>query len=211
MDITVIFEIIGTIAFAASGAFVAMKYRLDLFGLLCSAVVTATGGGMCRDIILGNTPPLMFRDPSYVIIAVLAGLLTSFVYEPAMRSSHKGLIITLINICDALGLSVFTIVGMRTAIALGYDGNAFLVCFVGVISAVGGGILRDLLNARRPIVLHKEIYATAAILGAILYYNLRTLLPDGYAACAAMILIFSVRLIALRYNLNLPRAGERFE
>lgn len=209
MEITAIFEIVGTIAFAFSGAIVAIKCRLDMFGILCCAVFTATGGGMARDLILGNTPPLMFRDPTYVVIAAAIALLTAVGYLPLTKHRLKNHLFSVINVLDALGLAVFTIVGMQTAIFMGYGKNAFLVCFVGVVSAVGGGVFRDICTGRPPVIMQREIYATASVLGSLIYYYGRKLtISDGLASAVAMTVIFSVRMWAMRHDVNLPFARQ---
>lgn len=211
MELTSVFEVFGTIAFAFSGAFVAIENRLDMFGIVCSAMATATGGGMIRDLILGNTPPLLFRSPVYVVLAVLIAFLTAVIYIPLVKSSWKHRIFAIIDILDAIGLAVFTVVGMETAISSGYGTNMFLVCFVGVVSAVGGGVLRDLFVNRRPVIMQKEIYATAALIGSVVYYVARSVLPDEAAAMAAMLLIFIIRVWSQRHHINLPFAEESNE
>ncbi|MEG0804098.1 MAG: trimeric intracellular cation channel family protein [Pygmaiobacter sp.] len=211
MNITSIFEVIGTIAFAFSGAFIAIECRLDMFGILCAAVFTATGGGMTRDIILGNTPPLLFRNPTYVILATVIAFITAILYVPLIKSRFKNHVFSLINILDAIGLAVFTVVGMQTAIAMGFGSNAFLVCFVGVVSAVGGGVFRDIFASRPPVVMQKEIYATASIIGSILYFFARAAMPDYLAAGIAMLCIFFIRIWSLRHDINLPYAARTTE
>lgn len=209
MDITVFFEVCGTIAFAFSGAFVAIESRLDMFGIWCAAVVTATGGGMVRDLILGNTPPLLFRDPVYAALATVIAFLTAVIYIHLMRSRRRQYILSLIDLLDAGGLAVFTVVGMRTAITAGYGDNVFLVCFVGVVTAVGGGVLRDLFAGRQPVIMQKDIYATASLVGSLFYYYLRSLTGDDAAAALAMALIFAVRIWSVRRGVNLPYARTR--
>jgi len=209
VTVTALFEIIGTVAFAFSGAFVALRRRLDIFGQICCAMFTATGGGIIRDLILGNTPPLIFRDPSYLIVAMVVGGATSAAYVPVLRKHFRGKMRMIFSIMDAIGLAVFTMVGMQTAIFSGYGKNAFLVCTVGVITAVGGGALRDICTGRPPVILQKEIYATASILGSILYYLGRQLIPDGAASAVAMAVIFLIRMWAVRYDINLPFARKK--
>lgn len=209
MDYTTLFEVCGTIAFAFSGAFIAIECRLDIFGILCAAVVTATGGGMLRDVILGNTPPLMFRDPVYVILAAVIAFVTAIIYIRLVRSRFRSSIFSIINVLDAVGLAVFTVVGMRTAITCGFGANAFLVCFVGVVSAVGGGVLRDLFAGRQPVIMQKEVYATASVAGSVLYYYLRLLLPDDLAAALSMAVIFAIRMWSVYRGWNLPFAKTK--
>ena len=209
MDITAVFEVFGTIAFAFSGAFVAIECRLDMFGIWCAAVVTATGGGMVRDIILGNTPPLLFRDPVYVALATGIAFLTALIYIRLMRSQWRHSILAIINILDAIGLAVFTIVGMCTAIFAGFGENAFLVCFVGVVTAVGGGVLRDLFAGRQPVIMQKDIYATASLIGSAAYYYLRPVMGSDPAAALAMSAIFIIRIWSVRRGINLPYARTK--
>lgn len=204
MDITAFFEVCGTIAFAFSGAFVAIECRLDMFGIWCAAVVTATGGGVVRDLILGNTPPLVFRDPVYVALATGIAFLTAIIYIRLKRSRRRHSILAIINLLDAIGLAVFTVVGMRTAIAAGFKDNIFLVCIVGMITAVGGGVLRDLFAGRQPVIMQKEIYATASLVGSLIYYFLLVPIGDKTSSMMAMGLIFCIRVFSVRYGVNLP-------
>lgn len=201
---TFILEVIGTVTFAFSGAFVAIDYDLDWLGIIVLAVTTACGGGMTRDIILGNTPPMMFRNPIYVVMAVVVAFLTMAIYKPLVKSRYKNDILFIINTLDAIGLAIFTIVGMNTASSVGFAENGFLVCFVGVLSAVGGGLLRDIMANRTPVVLSKEIYATASLAGALLYYFSWGYMDNAVGAGISMAIIFIIRMWALKNNKNLP-------
>ena len=211
MDITFILEIIGTIAFAFSGAFVAIEYKLDMFGILSAAVVTATGGGAIRDILLGNTPPLLFTNPIYFIVSVCIAFITAIIYKSLIQSRFKNHILGIIDLFDAIGLAVFTIVGMQTAITMGFDDNKFLVCFVGLVTAVGGGVLRDIFTCRQPIIMQKEIYATASVLGSIIYLILGEInfIPEYAAAGVSMAVMFSIRMWSLKNDVNLPFAENK--
>ena len=204
MDLTFILEVIGTVTFAFSGAFIAIEYGLDMFGITCMAVVTATGGGMTRDVILGNTPPMMFRNPIYVIIAIVSAFITVFIYKPLVKSSFKDNIMDIINALDAVGLAIFTIVGMNLAVDLGFGNNGFLGCFVGVLSAVGGGLLRDVMVNRTPVILQREVYATASMAGSLLYYFAQRYIPYYVSTAIAMLVIFLLRMWSLQKNINLP-------
>lgn len=201
---TFILEVIGTVTFAFAGAFVAIDYDLDWLGITLMAVTTACGGGMTRDIILGNTPPMMFRNPVYVAMAVVFAFATMAIYKPLVKSKYKDDILFIINTLDAVGLAIFTIVGMQTAVNVGFADNMFLVCFVGVLSAVGGGLLRDVMVNRTPVVLAKEIYATASLAGSIVYYMSWGHMDDVVGSTIAMVLIFGIRMWSLKYNKNLP-------
>ncbi len=201
---TFFLEIIGTIAFAFAGALVAIDNDLDLFGINLMAVMTACGGGMTRDLILGNTPPMMFRNPVYVSVAVATAFITFFIYRKFEHSRFKGKILDIVSVLDAIGLAIFTTVAMDLAIQLGHK-SGFLICAVGVITAVGGGLLRDTMCNVKPAVLTKEIYAMASMAGAIVYFfMLKTPVPAAVANIISLILIFSLRMWAIIKDINLP-------
>jgi len=201
--LTFFLEVIGTIAFAFAGALVAIDNDLDLFGIECMAVMTACGGGMTRDIILGNTPPMMFRNPVYVTMAVVTGFLTVTIYNKFIQSRYKDRILDMISILDAIGLAIFTIVGMDLAMQLGYTG-AFLICAMGVLTAVGGGLLRDVMVNVKPVILTKEVYATAAMVGSVIYYYGMMIIPQGIAAAVSLVVIFGLRMWTIIKHINLP-------
>lgn len=201
-------EIVGTIAFAIAGALVGVKKKHDLFGVTFLGIVTAIGGGMFRDMLIGNTPPLLFRNPRYVVIAAIVSLLTFTVAYFAKHDvgKHAKTFNNLLNLMDALGLGAFTVGGMNTAMSLGYEKNAFLVIFVGVLTGIGGGMLRDVLAGEIPFVLYKQVYALACICGGLLYY---ILLEAGIAKTIAMLCgmccVLLIRLLAAWKRWDLPR------
>ncbi len=201
---TFILEVIGTITFAFAGAMIGIDNDLDFFGINCAAVATATGGGMTRDIILGNTPPILFRDPTFFTIALISSFLTILIYKPLSKSKYKNHILLIINTLDAIGLAIFTIVGMQIAISLGFSENHFLVCFVGTLSAVGGGLLRDVMVNITPTILKKEIYATASIIGALVYCVTLNINNSVISVGIPLLLIFIIRMWAIIKGANLP-------
>jgi len=200
---TFLLEMTGTVAFAFAGALVAIDNDLDWFGILCMAGITACGGGMTRDIILGNTPPMMFRNPVYITVAIITGLLTVFIYNRFIQSRFKDKILDMISILDALGLAIFTIVGMDLAMQLGHI-RAFLVCALGVLTAVGGGLLRDIMVNVKPLILTKEVYATASMVGSVIYYYGMMIVPQGIAAAISLVVIFGLRMWTIIKHINLP-------
>ncbi len=204
LNLTYILEIIGTIAFAFVGAQIAIDLNLDFLGIYISGLSTAVGGGMIRDIILGNTPPALFRNVSYCICAFITITIMILAYKVLKDSKFYQSLLKLIVIADALGLGIFTVVGMDIAISVGFYENGLLTVFSGVITAVGGGLLRDTMINRTPTVLSKEIYATAAIVGGIVYYFMLQFFSQPVSTIAAVIIITGVRLFAVRKNLNLP-------
>lgn len=211
IEFTLLFfvEAVGTIAFASSGAMVAIKKQLDLLGIIVLGVTTAVGGGMLRDIILGNFPPALFKDPIYVFLAFLTVMLLfilvrknqKFISGPAMITYEK-----IMNLFDAIGLGAFTVVGMDTALLYGYKDYQFLTIFLGVITGVGGGILRDILAGQTPHVLKKHVYACAAITGALLYAFLMNWMNEDAAMLTGAFSIVLIRLLAARFCWNLPTA-----
>ena len=154
-------EMIGTVVFSISGGLVGIERGLDYFGIPVLSMTTAVGGGMLRDLILGKTPPSMFLNPIYVVVAIVTSSLMLFLLHRYGNFVENGKFVSfmgLITFFDALGLGIFTIIGVNTALDSGYH-NAFLAVFVGVMTGVGGGMLRDIMVRRTPLVLRREIYA----------------------------------------------------
>ena len=204
-------ELVGTAAFALSGAMAAVRRGLDLFGVLFLGVLTALGGGTVRDVLLGITPPKMFHNYEYVALAAAAALalFLAFRLSPRARAGLSGGMDLLYNLCDAVGLGIFAVIGARAGMEAGYGDNAFLCVFLGLTTGVGGGILRDMMCAGVPGVLCKHIYAVAAIAGSSAFYLLFRLGLDGTAAAlCGMSVTVVLRLLARHYRWNLPKAGD---
>jgi uncharacterized membrane protein YeiH len=207
--VVLVLELIGTVAFAFSGATVAMKKNMDVFGVLVLGAVTAVGGGVMRDIILGITPPAMFKNPIYVgTAAVTTLILFILVYYKSnvWNSEYMLFSVKLINLCDSIGLGVFTVLGINTAISAGYRENWFLLVFVGAVTGVGGGIMRDVLAGYMPTVLVKQIYASASIAGAVCYVILQNYIDNSVAMLIGAVVIVTIRLLAVKFQWNLPVA-----
>ena len=203
-------ELVGTAAFALSGAMLAAHKGLDLFGILFLGVVTALGGGTIRDVLLGITPPKMFYSYEYVALAVGTALVLFLAFRlvPRTRAGLAGQMDLLYNLCDAVGLGIFVVVGTQTCLDAGYADNAFLCIFLGMTSGVGGSILRDMMCAGIPTVLCKHVYALAAVAGSGVYYLLRLLSVDGtIPILCGMAITVALRMLARHYRWNLPRAG----
>ena len=197
MNVMAFFDLIGTIAFAVAGALVGVQKKLDIFGVMILALATAVGGGILRDVVIGNTPPLAFRDSSYVLISVLAGGAAMLLHQQIKRFNH------VIQICDAIGLGAFAAGGANLAVEFGYY-NIMTVTFLAVVTAVGGGVLRDIFVQQIPAVFCREIYATAALLGALSFYFLYPHVYPEEAMYLCFLVTTGLRLIALRYNWDLP-------
>ena len=208
-----LFDILGTVAFALSGALVAVLRRMDIFGIFVLAAATAVGGGIVRDLILGRIPPAFFQNSMYfwLIIATI-GLTIFFLRYMDTHRRHRLMhaSINLYLICDAIGLGSFTVTG--TLLGCYMFSDYWVLCIaLGLITAVGGGIIRDVLAGRIPATLIQDVYATASFIGAIVLYVLY--IPLGQPADVTSIICFAVtvgvRLLAIRYHWNLPRVKRR--
>lgn len=208
--ITVLFimEMIGTVAFSCSGAMLAIKKHLDLLGIIVLGVVTACGGGMIRDVLIGNTPPNLFIHPIYVEVAIASAIVIFIIIKTKKFASlfNANAYDWTMNILDAIGLGAFTVVGVNTAYSAGYGHYLFLTIFLGVITGVGGGLLRDIMALEIPAILRKHIYACASLVGAIAYIIMcKVAIPSeiGLVLCAYIVVI--IRLLARQLEWNLPK------
>lgn len=204
-----IIEIIGTIAFACSGAMVAIEKQLDMLGVVVLGVTTAVGGGMIRDILIGIHPPTLFVNPVYVTAAFGAVMILfcTVKYRQIPISALSTLTYErVMNLLDAIGLGAFTVVGIDTAIEAGYGEYRFLMIFLGVITGVGGGILRDMMAGQTPAVLKKHVYACASMAGAVCYVCLMNFMGTDGAMVISAVLVVVIRVLARHYKWNLPKA-----
>ena len=205
-------EIIGTIAFALSGAMVGIDKRFDIFGIIVLAISTAVGGGAVRDVLLGRTPPNMFVQPIYAGLAVTSAIVVfCLTYEMKYFSKYRKIYFLLVEVFDTIGLGVFAVTASVVVLDMYPEANIFLTIFMGCITGVGGGILRDMMSGRVPAVLRKRIYAVAALIGsAIYYYLLKTGLEKTVSMVVAIMLVIIIRALAMHYGWNLPRASEAY-
>lgn len=202
--IFLIFELIGTVAFAASGALTALKSRMDMLGVCVLGCVTAVGGGVIRDVILGITPPKTFEHPVYVIVAIITSLIC---FLPVIRrrlEETEVLETFLLRLMDSIGLGIFTVVGIQTAQSVSDDNGVFLLIFVGVITGVGGGLLRDIMAGEKPYIFYKHFYATASIIGAAVCSILWDYVDVTVNIVFSTALIIVLRLFAARFKWKLP-------
>ena len=203
-----LFDLIGTIAFAISGAFVGIRKGMDIFGVNVLAVTTACGGGLMRDLIIGSIPPQMFRNPFFVMVAiVVANVVFLLMYlHRHMPRKVASLYDKLLFWFDSLGLAAFTVDGVMAGIAMGYGDNEFLICFLGFMTAVGGGALRDVLAGQTPDIFRKHVYAVAAIAGAVLMVALLRLFgSEQIAMLGGFLLVPVLRFLAAHFRWNLPK------
>lgn len=204
-----VLEIIGTIAFASSGAMLAMEKKMDIFGVNVLGATTAVGGGMMRDIILGVTPPAAFSKPIYILVSLVTStLLFTIVYIKPMllhskiKSSYYD---RLMLWCDTAGLGIFTVVGIQTASGIMQENNSFFFVFIGVLTGVGGGVLRDIMAGETPYILVKHIYACAAIAGGMVCVLCRNSMGEAAGVILGLAVTVIIRSLAARFRWNLLR------
>jgi uncharacterized membrane protein YeiH len=193
-----IIDILGTFAFAVSGAFSAMEKKLDPFGTLIIAFVTAIGGGTIRDVLVGNFP-VNWLVNDLAILIIFASAVLSMLFASYLKQLAAALFVF-----DALGLGLFTIIGLEIGLSKGFSAGVCIA--LGTISACFGGVLRDVLLNKVPLIFQKEIYALACIIGGIIYYFLLSSnLNDNISKVICILLIFAIRIIAVRFKLSLPQ------
>lgn len=208
-------EIAGTVAFAISGVIVALEKKLDVFGATVLGLVTAVGGGMMRDIFLGILPPVAFRHPVYSLTAIGVSIGVYIIAYFAGTKIKKDFDAwsQVINVFDSIGLAVFTVGGINTAHSSGYLTSAYLCLFTCVLTACGGGVLRDILAGRIPVILKKRVYALAAIIGGAIYQILTeySLVSSSAAVFIGAGSVLLIRILATIFRWNLPRINNLAE
>ena len=198
MNIIYILDLVGTAAFAASGAWVGVRKHMDLFGVLVLGVVTAVGGGTLRDLLLGDIPPFSLKDETYICIAITVSLVV-FINRVRFEAFEKPLLYF-----DAIGLGTFVVIGTTKALdfQLGFLGAVLM----GVMTGTAGGVVRDILANQVPLILRREIYASACVAGgALLVVLLQIGAGRPVAALLAASTVIIVRLLAIHYNWALPK------
>lgn len=206
-------NIIGTVAFAVSGAMAGIRKKMDIFGVNILAILTATGGGIIRDLITGTTPPAAFTNPVFVIIAAIAANIT-FIYVYWGHKTKRNVPAKTRTVYDkvafwfdTLGLAAFTADGVHTGLLGAHSENAFLVIFLGVVTGVGGGVLRDVLSLEMPVIFVKHVYACASIVGAAIVYVLYKITGSAEAAMlSGFFFVCIIRWAAAHFGWNLPKA-----
>lgn len=202
------FDLVGTIAFAISGAFVGIHKEMDVFGVNVLSVTTACGGGLMRDLVIGNIPPRMFQNPFFVIIAVaVANVVFLLAYlHSRMPKKMAPVYDKMLFWFDTLGLAAFTVDGVMVGVDAGFYDNAFLLCFLGFMTGVGGGALRDIMANQTPDIFRKHIYAVASIAGTILMVLVFYITFSQKAAMiGGFLLVLILRNLAAHFHWNLPK------
>ena len=207
--ILLVLEIIGTIAFAVSGAYVAIKAKLDVFGVVFIGCITAVGGGITRDILIGVNPPQIFSN-LYVLLVAAGSSLIVFVLAYIYRNKFVGFsqkVEQIVNVFDAIGLAAFSVIGTEIAFVHGVADNAFLAIMLGMLTGVGGGVFRDILTSTTPYIFKKHVYALASIIGAVAYYVIRLYVDTIWIpSLVGMSLVIIIRILATHYRWSLPKA-----
>ncbi len=192
-------DLLGTAAFAATGAFKAVEHKSDIVGIMILASITGVAGGVMRDVIFGRIPPVAIADPLYIAITIGMAVAIFFLYKSFKQ--FEGIVLKF----DAIGLGVFTIIGASFAYSL-YGLNFLAMAFAGIVTAIGGGILRDVFVNEVPIVFVKELYASASFVGVVAFFGMLAAgVSVNVAAIPCVALVTGLRMLAMRYNWNLPR------
>lgn len=205
-NLTFILELFGTVAFALSGATTAIRKNMDILGVCVLGIVTAIGGGITRDVLLGALPPAVFARPVYLYVALAASLV---MFVPALRSAlfanHK-LFDQLLLLTDSIGLAIFTVVGVGATVAAGYGENMLLCVFMGTLTGVGGGVIRDVLAGDVPYIFIKHFYALAAAVGALVCCICHNFTELSVSYIGGFVVVFVLRLCAAHFRWDLPKA-----
>ncbi|MDC1237506.1 trimeric intracellular cation channel family protein [uncultured Polaribacter sp.] len=198
MEVIYVLDILGTFAFAISGALVALDKKFDIFGVIIIAFVTAVGGGMLRDVLINAHPINWIGDLNYLYI-IFSAVLFTFLFKSKIAHLSKTMFLF-----DTIGISVFTLLGLQKG--LSYDLHPIIAIIMGMISAVFGGVLRDVLTAKIPLIFEKEVYASACLTGGISYLILHYFKVDeNINFIISAIVIASIRAIAVKFHLELPK------
>ena len=198
-------EILGIIAFSLSGAIVALKSEMDVLGVCTLGVISAIGGGIMRDLLLGITPPTSFLNPINFIVAIIISLCTFLFFARKHNLNTNKTYEIIFLVADSIGLGLFTVQGANLCFIVFGDKNIFLAILSGIITAVGGGAIRDIMAGKKPLIFVKHFYACASIIGAITYAFMYLMIGEPLASIVAIILIIILRVLAVRFHWQLPK------
>ena len=194
-------DLFGTAIFAITGAVQGVRHRLDIFGVTVLACCVGVGGGILRDCIIGDVPVAALQHQYYILICIAIGLLAFGTARYWIKQRN------IIKICDAIGLGVFTALGAAKGAAAELSMTGIVLC--GVFTSIGGGMIRDVLTGQVPVVLKSDFYATASLIGGVVYYALSFLeVPLFIRFLSVALLVISIRMLAIHYKVQLPAAGR---
>ena len=200
-----ILEIIGTVAFALSGALTAMRKQMDLLGTIVLGMTTAVGGGIIRDLLIGNTPPISLVNPLHPLIALGVSVVAFLPFVQKLLS-HTGHVYDVVfNVADAVGLGVFTVVGVNAGFTILGEPNLFTAVFLGVLTGVGGGVLRDIMAQTAPKIFVKGFYASASILGGIACAVAYLYWSKLASTIIGTVVVVALRVLAMTFKWDLPK------
>ncbi|MDH3997524.1 MAG: trimeric intracellular cation channel family protein [Desulfuromonadales bacterium] len=201
MNILYLLDLIGTAAFAASGAWAGVRKEMDLFGVLVLGLVTAVGGGTLRDLLLGDVPPFSLQNEIYLYLPIIVSFIV-FIAHSKFQVIEKPLLYF-----DAIGLGTFVVIGTSKALSL--EMGFLTAVLMGVMTGTAGGVMRDIFSNQVPLILRREIYASACVVGGTLFVILDYFgLSQGATAIISASAVIIIRLMAIRYNWALPKAGR---
>lgn len=201
-------ELVGVLSFAASGAMTGLRKNMDLFGVCILGLTTAVGGGVLRDVILGNTPPATFQDPIYAAVAIVTSLVLFLPRVRRLLNRSQRLYDLGMLAMDTLGLGIFTVMGIQIAYTRVAEPTVFLLVFVGVVTGVGGGVLRDMMAGNTPYIFVKHVYASASLAGALVCVLFWLPGLEVYAMGAGAVTVIVIRVLSAYYHWNLPHAHD---
>lgn len=209
MDLFIlIFELLGTMAFSVSGAMTGLRKNMDIFGVCILGLTTAVGGGVIRDLVLGNTPPATFQDPVYAVVALVTALVLFLPQVRRLLIRNQALYDRVLFLMDAAGLGIFTVVGVRFAYAHVPQATLFLLIFVGVVTGAGGGVLRDIMAGDTPYIFVKHVYASASLVGAMVCGLLWHRLGEMPSMMIGLGLVMLIRVLSRHFQWSLPKAHD---
>lgn len=204
------FEMVGTIAFAISGAVVGIRRNMDVFGIVILSILTAVGGGMIRDVLAGYTPPAALENPGNLLLSILTAVGLSFYFALfGMRGRKKRIMIYCYALADMIGLASFTVTGTLTGLSQGEPHSFLYPLMLGMLTAVGGGILRDLMAQRVPVVLVADVYATASLAGSLLMCLCWNYVNRELAPWICVMCVIALRVMAIKFKWRLLHPMER--
>lgn len=204
-EITLLLEILGTIAFSTSGAVVAIEKNMDIFGVIILGLTTALGGGIARDIIIDNVPPVAFTKIIYSIVAIATVVIYCLNFS---RDRITKRMLRTIEVFDSIGLGVFSVVGVSITLTK-FPNDYFLAICVGVLNGVGGGVVRDLFADRTPSIFVKDFYATASLIGSIICTSLYLWLGPSISMIIGSLIIMLLRYFAIKRKWDLPKVIKK--
>ncbi len=194
-------EMIGTVAFAISGALVAIEKNLDYYGIGVFAIVTATGGGIIRDLLIGKNLPVSLENPTFAVVSIISAAAVVILYKRIIYYRN------VIQFFDAVGLAAFTAIGAQVAVENEFY-HLFVIMTLAVLTGTGGGVIRDVFAREIPFVFQKEIYAVACLIGAIMFFFLFDLVGVDLALYICFAVTLLIRLFAMKKDIHLSRVNR---